>query len=106
MNRRQLLIGSAIGAAGAAALPLAGGARAAGAMSHELQESLQACTPADALSRLQEGNARFAKAWGSTSGIGTPQQRMSKLNLITQLAPRTASHGARLVRKCQSGHGS
>lgn len=85
MNRRQILIGSAVGAAGAA-LPLLGGRRAlaSGAMSHELLENLQACTPTDALTRLQEGNARFAKAWTTASGSGTPQQRMQKLNAIWQ----------------------
>jgi len=61
-----------------------GSARAAGAMSHELQESLQACTPKDALGRLQEGNARFAKAWVAASGTGTSQQRMDRLNAIWQ----------------------
>ena len=98
MNRRQLLIGSAIGAAGAA-LPLIGtrSARASGAMSHELLESLQACTPKDALSRLQEGNARFAKAWSAASGTGTPQQRMQKLNAIwdnnCQIDPHALAQG-------------
>ena len=99
MDRRQFLIGSALGAAGAAALPLVASrsAQAAGAMSHELQESLQACTPADALTRLQEGNARFAKAWSSTSGMGTPQQRMQKLNAIwdnnCQIDPHALAQG-------------
>lgn len=83
MNRRQLLIGSAIGAAGAA-LPLfrPDRARASGAMSHELLENLQVCTPRDALTRLQEGNARFARAWASASGKASPEQRMEILNGI------------------------
>lgn len=98
MNRRQLLIGSAIGVAGAA-LPLIGSrsAQASGAMSHELQESLRACTPSDALGRLQDGNARFAKAWTAASGTGTPQQRMQKLNAIwdnnCQIDPHALSQG-------------
>jgi carbonic anhydrase len=85
MNRRQILISSALGAAGAA-LPLFGArrAQAAGAMSHELMESLQVCTPKDALGRLQEGNARFARAWTAASGKGTPAQRMQQLNAIWQ----------------------
>lgn len=83
MNRRHLLISSALGAAGAA-LPLFGGSRAmaSGAMGHELLESLQACTPRDALTRLQEGNARFARAWAAASGKGSPEQRMTILNNI------------------------
>lgn len=83
MNRRQLLLRTSIGLAGAA-LPLIGAraARASETMSPELKESLRACTPKDALSRLQEGNARFAKAWKAASGRGTPTQRMQALNAI------------------------
>lgn len=51
-------------------------------MDHELLESLQVCTPKDALTRLQEGNARFAKAWTESRGKGTPQQRMDTLKAI------------------------
>jgi len=98
MNRRQMLIGSAIGAAGAA-LPLIAGrsAEASGPMSHELLESLQACTPSDALTRLQEGNARFAKAWAAAGSAGTAQQRMQKLNDIwennCQIDPHALAQG-------------
>ncbi len=83
MNRRQLLIGSAIGVAGAT-LPsvMARSARAAGAMDHHLLESLQACTPKDSLTRLMEGNARFAKAWTAASGKANPAERMAILNDI------------------------
>lgn len=83
MNRRQLLIGSAIGVAGAA-LPavMARSARAAGPMEHHLLESLQACTPKDSLTRLMEGNARFAKAWSAASGQANPAERMAILNDI------------------------
>jgi carbonic anhydrase len=83
MNRRQLLVGSALGVA-AAALPTAGlrPAKAAGAMDPKLRNSLQACTPKDALIRLQEGNARFAQAWTTAGGQATPQQRMDTLNAI------------------------
>jgi carbonic anhydrase len=85
MNRRQLLIGSAIGVAGAA-LPsgMARSARAAGPMEHHLLESLQACTPKDSLTRLMEGNARFAKAWTAASGKANPAERMAILNDIWQ----------------------
>jgi carbonic anhydrase len=80
MNRRQLLIGSAIGVAGAA-LPTAmtRGAKAAGAVDHHLLKSLQACTPKDALTRLQEGNARFVKSWVAAQGKTDPAQRMEIL---------------------------
>ncbi|MEB3254879.1 MAG: carbonic anhydrase [Synechococcaceae cyanobacterium] len=83
MQRRQLLIGSAIGLTGAA-LPaiLPRVAQASGTMDHHLLESLQVCTPKDSLTRLQEGNARFAKAWATASGKGTPEQRMHQLNSI------------------------
>ncbi len=83
MNRRQVLIGSAIGVVGAA-LPsvIARSARAAGAMDHHLLESLQACTPKDSLTRLMEGNARFAKAWTAASGKANPAERMAILNDI------------------------
>lgn len=98
MHRRQILIGSTIGAA-SAALPLIAPpkARASGPMSHELLESLQVCTPKDALTRLQEGNARFAKAWATASGAGTPRQRMQKLNAIwdnnCQIDPHALAQG-------------
>ena len=83
MNRRQLLIGSAIGVVGAA-LPsvMARSARAAGAMDHHLLESLQACTPKDSLTRLMEGNARFAQAWTSAGGRVVHAERMAILNDI------------------------
>jgi carbonic anhydrase len=51
-------------------------------MDHNLVETLQACTPKDALTRLQEGNDRFAKAWAAASGAISPQQRMEILNKI------------------------
>jgi carbonic anhydrase len=85
MNRRQLLIGSAVGMAGAA-LPtvMARSSRAAGALDHEVLENLQACTPKDALSHLMEGNARFAKAWSAAAGNVNEAQRMDILNAIWQ----------------------
>ena len=58
------------------------GAKASGVMDHQLLESLQVCTPKDALTRLKEGNARFAKAWTAASATGTPEQRMHQLNTI------------------------
>ena len=85
MNRRQLLVGSALGIAGAA-LPtmLARPVRAADPMSQQLLNSLQACTPTDAVARLLEGNARFVRAWREASVMKTEQQRMQKLNTIWQ----------------------
>jgi len=63
MNRRDLLAASGLMLAGAAVPSLAGRrALAAGAEDPQLLNSLQACTPADAVTRLQEGNRRFAKA--------------------------------------------
>jgi carbonic anhydrase len=83
LPRRQVLVGSALGIAGAA-LPMfrPKGSKASGVMDHHLQESLQVCTPKDALTRLKEGNARFAKAWTAASAAGTPEQRMHQLNSI------------------------
>jgi len=83
LPRRQVLVGSALGIAGAA-LPMLRpkGSKASGVMDHQLLESLQVCTPKDALTRLKEGNARFAKAWTSASAAGTPEQRMHQLNTI------------------------
>jgi carbonic anhydrase len=56
--------------------------QAAGTTEKLLLESLQVCSPKDALTRLQEGNARFAKAWTTASAMGTPEQRMHQLNSI------------------------
>lgn len=98
MNRRQLLISTAVGAAGAA-LPLIrpDRARASGAMSHELLESLQVCTPKDALTRLQQGNARFAEAWTAAGAFRSPAERMHRLNAIwennCQIDPHALAQG-------------
>ena len=51
-------------------------------MDDALLDSLRACTPKDALTRLQEGNTRFAKAWVEARGKGSPQQRMDALKAI------------------------
>jgi carbonic anhydrase len=56
--------------------------QAAGMREKPLPDNLQVCTPKDALTRLQEGNARFAKAWTTASATGTPEQRMHQLNSI------------------------
>lgn len=85
MNRRRLLQSSALGFTGLAISGLnPRPVMAAAAEELELLERLQVCTPKDALERLQEGNARFAKAWVSSSGKGTPAQRMQQLNGIWQ----------------------
>lgn len=57
-------------------------AMASGAEDPQLLKSLQVCTPADSLARLQEGNRRFAQAWVAAAGKGTPRQRMDRLNAI------------------------
>lgn len=83
MNRRDLLIGSALTAA-AAALPIGAGrsARAAGPMDQRLIRHLQVCTPKDGLARLMDGNTRFARAWAAASGETSPARRMAILNTI------------------------
>lgn len=98
MNRRHLLHSSALGIAGLAISGLnAHRAVAAGGMNQELQDRLKVCTPKDALGRLQEGNERFAKAWVSSSGKGTPAQRMRQLDTIwkdtCQIDPEALSQG-------------
>jgi carbonic anhydrase len=98
MNRRQLLFGSALSIAGAGILMVGPRqAKAAGAMRDELLERLQACEPRDALTRLEQGNARFAKAWTESRSGGTPQQRMQTLNAIwennCQIDPAALAEG-------------
>jgi len=98
MNRRELLTTSGLLLAGVAVPSLAGRrAQAADPADPQLLKSLQACTPADSLTRLQEGNRRFAKAWVSASGSGTPRQRMDKLNAIwdnnCQIDPAALAQG-------------
>ena len=83
MNRRELLTTSGLLLAGVAVPSLAvRRAMAAGAEDPQLLKSLQACTPADSLTRLQDGNRRFAKAWLAADRKGTPRQRMDRLNAI------------------------
>lgn len=98
MNRRQLLLGTALGAAGTA-LQLLGGrsARAAGLAEEPLLAGLQACTPDDALARLQAGNARFVRAWAELRQLADPQQRMQALDAIwrdnCQIDPAALARG-------------
>ena len=98
MNRRELLTTSGLLLAGVAVPSLAGRrALAAGPEDQELLKSLQACTPADSLTRLQDGNRRFAKAWVAAAGKGTPQQRMDRLTAIwrndCQIDPAALAQG-------------
>jgi len=98
MNRRELLASCGLLLAGVSASSLtARRAMAASADDLELLNSLQACTPVDALTRLQEGNWRFAKAWVSTSGSRTPRQRMDTLKAIwddnCQIEPAALAQG-------------
>jgi len=83
MNRRDLLTRSVIGLA-TAALPMGAAQRswAAEPVDQQLRERLRVCTPNDALIRLQEGNARFVRAWATASGLDSAKQRMQALNTI------------------------
>ena len=96
MNRRELLASWGLLLAGVSVSSLTPRrAMAAGTDAQRLMNSLQACTPVDALIRLQEGNQRFAKAWVSTSG--TPHQRMDMLKAIwddnCQIDPAALAQG-------------
>lgn len=83
LPRRQMLVGSGRVMAGAAfSMLLPEASQAAGTVETLLLESLQVCTPKDALTRLQQGNARFTKAWTAASATVTPEQRMHQLNSI------------------------
>ena len=99
LTRRRWLRQMAI-AGGSALLPLmpADGALAA-ELDGELLARLQACTPADALGRLQQGNARFARAWRAAGAEGTPQQHMQQLAAIWQdnclIEPQALAQGQR-----------
>jgi carbonic anhydrase len=98
LNRRELLIGSAVGAAGAA-LPMlaAGAAWAAGGMGDELEQQLRVCTPSDPLGRLLEGNTRFARAWAAAADEPSPQRRMQTLEALwennCQIDPQALAQG-------------
>ena len=83
MNRRDLLTRSVIGLA-TAALPMGAAQRswAAEPVDQQLRERLRVCTPKDALIRLQEGNARFVRAWATASGLDSAKQRMQAINTI------------------------
>jgi carbonic anhydrase len=63
-----------------------------------LQERLQACTPADPLRRLQEGNRLYAAAW-SAAAAAPPEQRMEPLSTLwrhtCQVAPQALAEGQR-----------
>jgi carbonic anhydrase len=63
-----------------------------------LQERLQACTPADPLRRLQEGNRLYAAAW-SAAAAAPPEQRMEPLCTLwrhtCQVAPQALAEGQR-----------
>jgi len=100
MNRRELLAGSAFGMTTAALSMLAAqSARASEPLDAQLLESLELCTPKDALNRLLQGNARFAKAWTSASGKPTPRLRMQALKTIwdneCQIDPLALAQGQR-----------
>jgi carbonic anhydrase len=83
MNRRDLLTRSVIGVA-TAALPMGTAQKswAAEPVDQQLRERLRVCTPNDALIRLQEGNARFVRAWATASELDSAKQRMQALNTI------------------------
>jgi carbonic anhydrase len=100
MNRRDLLKRSALGAV-SVALPLGRPQSAAAetGMDPQVLKRLAACTPKDGLTRLVEGNARFAEAWASSRGKATPQLRMQTLNRIweneCQIDPVALTQGQR-----------
>lgn len=64
-----------------------------------LQRSLRACTPHDALGRLEQGNARFAALWQEASGLASPQERMRLLETLwrdaCQIDPHALAQGQR-----------
>jgi carbonic anhydrase len=105
MNRRRLLVDASRSLGGLALTGLAVGrteaAAAAPASSAPggLLQSLRACSPGDALSRLQEGNARFAALWQQASQLDSPQQRMGLLETIwrdgCQIDPLALAQGQR-----------
>lgn len=72
-------------------------ARAAGTADPELLARLQACSPQDPLTRLQDGNARFARAWTDARSADTSQQRMDALQTIwernCQIDPAALAQG-------------
>jgi len=83
MKRRQLLTASALGITGAAlAAADLRSTRAAGALDPQLLKELQACTPADALNRLLEGNGRFARAWVKARSHPSARRRMRTMESI------------------------
>jgi carbonic anhydrase len=99
MNRRDLLKRSALGIA-TVALPLGQAQSAAadtGLDPQQLLLSLRACTPKDALTRLMDGNARFAAAWADSRAQTSPQLRMQTLNRIwdneCQIDPMALTQG-------------
>jgi carbonic anhydrase len=51
-------------------------------MDPQLLKRLGACTPTDVLTRLMDGNARFAEAWADSRAQTSPQSRMQTLNRI------------------------
>ena len=89
MNRRPLLLAAAlacVGGAAALAAPAAAQAEEGGGDPAYLETRLQACTPGDALSRLQQGNDRFVQAWAAARAADDPGQRQQQ-----------AHHGAAAV---------
>lgn len=83
MHRRDLLTASGLLLAGTAApFLVSAGAKGSGVIDAQLSESLQACTPEDALTRLLDGNRRFVRAWAAAAAAGTPRQRMDRMNAI------------------------
>jgi len=83
MHRRDILKRSALGMA-SVVLPL-GRVQSVAAdigMDPQLLKRLGACTPTDVLTRLMDGNARFAEAWADSRAQTSPQSRMQTLNRI------------------------
>ncbi len=101
MNRRQILIGSALSAAGAA-LPLfdARRAQAAKPMEAALQQELKACSPpSDPLQALLARNASFSQAWQRLARETSPEARIrikaEIFNSGCQINPMALDQGQR-----------
>jgi carbonic anhydrase len=86
MNRRPLLLGAALACVGGATgLVAPAPARAVGSPDPaDLQARLLVCTPADALTRLKQGNGRFVQAWTAARAADDPGQRMQRLARLWQ----------------------
>lgn len=82
MHRRDLLTRSGLLVAAAAVPAFVDHRVQDSPRDHAQTNAPKVCTPADALSRLLEGNCRFAAVWRAAAGSGSPRQRMDRLREI------------------------